>query len=301
VTPLDHVVHIGRLLDSLGVPWVLGGSLASSIVGEPRSTMDIDVAVALDPAVVGDLVAAVAEEYYVSEDMVRDAVARHSSFNLIHFATGMKVDVFPLSVDPLDVLADEPRADIVIWHLHPNDVSNTIRFMLFAETLLEVRTAAGLTQAELSARSGIARPNIAAFEAGRRNPRWDTATRTLEAAGSIVEVSEPIMWSWTTGRRPYAVPSRLWRLSLREAFRILTPGIHLWWSGPVLRLDLADRPDRARAYELVLREGSPDDIRSTVDGALLIDTWPDLVLPAELRRAWQPVIDQSHPALAAAS
>jgi hypothetical protein len=127
VTPLDHVVRIGRLLDSLGVPWVLGGSLASSIVGEPRSTMDIDVAVALDPAVVGDLIAAVAEEYYVSEDMVRDAVARHSSFNLIHFATGMKVDVFPLSDDPLDVrqLERRERVDVApgvaIWVGAPDD------------------------------------------------------------------------------------------------------------------------------------------------------------------------------------
>ena len=180
-------------------------------------------------------------------------------------------------------------------------VSNTIQSMEFAKTLLEVRTAAELTQAELSARSGIARPNIAAFEAGRRDPRWDTAIRTLEASGATVEVTEPIRWLWTTGRRPYAVPSRLWRLSLRQAFHVLTPGLHLWWSGPVLQLDLANRSDRVRAYELVLREGSPDDIRSTVDGALLIDAWPELVVPADLRRAWQPVIDRAHPALAAAS
>ncbi len=83
--------------------------------------MDIDVAVALDPGVVGDPVVAVAEEYYVSEDMVRDAVVRHSSFNLIHFATGMKVDVFPLSDDPLDVrqLERRERVDVApgvaIW------------------------------------------------------------------------------------------------------------------------------------------------------------------------------------------
>jgi hypothetical protein len=103
VTPLDHIVHIGRILDALDIPWVLGGSMASSIVGEPRSTMDVDVAVRLDLAGVEGLVAAVADEYYVSEDMVRDAVVRYSAFNLIHFATGMKVDVFALSDDPLDV------------------------------------------------------------------------------------------------------------------------------------------------------------------------------------------------------
>jgi transcriptional regulator with XRE-family HTH domain len=169
--------------------------------------------------------------------------------------------------------------------------------MKFARALLEVRTAADLTQAELSVRSGIARPNIAAFEAGRREPRWETAIRTIEASGATIEVVEPITWTWTTGGRPYAVPSRLWRLSLREAFRVLTPGLHLWWSGSATQFDLANRSERARAYELVLREGSPDDIRSTVDGALLIDLWPELVVPAELRRAWQPAIDRTRAGL----
>jgi len=43
----------------------------------------------------------------------------------------------------------------------------------------------------------------------------------------------------------------------------------------------------------VLREGSPEDIRSIVDGALLIDVWSELVVPANLRRAWQPAIDRA--------
>jgi hypothetical protein len=88
VTPLDHLVAIGRVLDSLVVPWVLGGSLASSIVGEPRATMDIDVAVALDLGHVDQLVSAVEGEHYVSSELAREAVVRHSSFNLIHFESG---------------------------------------------------------------------------------------------------------------------------------------------------------------------------------------------------------------------
>lgn len=161
----------------------------------------------------------------------------------------------------------------------------------FAEALLAMRKAAGLTQADLAARSGMARPNIAAFEAGRREPRWETATRALEATGAMIDIVEPVVWTWTTGRRPYAVASHLWRLPLREAFRSYIPGPGLWWSGSPPRFDLADRRDRTRAYELVLREGGPVDIRSIVDGALLIDVWLDLVVPAGLRLAWQPIID----------
>lgn len=115
MTPLDHVAAIGAVLDSLGIRWVLGGSLASSLVGEPRSTMDVDVAVALDLSHIDRLVAAVRDDYYISDEMARDALAQHSSFNLIHLATGMKIDLFPLSNDPLDVrqLARRERIEVM--------------------------------------------------------------------------------------------------------------------------------------------------------------------------------------------
>jgi hypothetical protein len=114
VTPLDHVVRIGRILDALNVAWVLGGSMASSIVGEPRSTMDIDIAVQLSLEGVADLVAMVQSDYYVSEAMVVDAVTRSSSFNLVHYETGMKIDVFPLSHDPLDARQLRRREQITV-------------------------------------------------------------------------------------------------------------------------------------------------------------------------------------------
>ena len=53
---------------------------------------------------------------------------------------------------------------------------------------------------------------------------------------------------------------------------------------------ISDRRRRARCYEIVLREGTPADLLRFLDGALLVDAWPDLVLPSELRSAWQPVI-----------
>jgi len=102
MSPLDHVVAVGRLLDSVGVPWVLGGSLASSIVGEPRTTVDVDIAVLFDRADVERLVALFESDYYVSLDMVRDAVERGSSFNLLHHDTGMKIDLFALGDGVLD-------------------------------------------------------------------------------------------------------------------------------------------------------------------------------------------------------
>ena len=173
--------------------------------------------------------------------------------------------------------------------------------MMFPKLLSQARRAAGLTQAEVSALSGVARPNIAALESGRREPRWHTAIVTLEAAGATIEITAPITWSWTSGRRPYAVPSALWRLPIDDIFPVLRPGFTLWWSGPSPHFDLANRDDRARAYELVLREGTPADVASVVDGALLVDAWLDMILPTELRQAWQPLIDRARTKVAEAS
>lgn len=160
----------------------------------------------------------------------------------------------------------------------------------FASTLRTARLAGGLTQAELSERSGVVRPNITAYESGRREPLFHSAVELLEAAGAEVVIEVPVGWSWTEGRRPYAVPSRLWRLVPQWALARFDPGAHLWWSGPPRSFHLALREDRLRAYEIVLREGAPADIEQVVDGVLLCEAWTDLVLPRELRAAWNPLI-----------
>ena len=130
-----------------------------------------------------------------------------------------------------------------------------------------------------------------ADEHGRREPRFDTAIKLLAAAEADVVIEPLIQWTWIDDRRPFAVPSRLWRLSPAVCLRHFDPGPHLWWSGSRRRLDLARRGDRIRAYELVLREGAPSDIEALVDGVLLCEAWPDLTLPRALRAAWNPLID----------
>lgn len=112
MTPLDHVAHLGKILDDLGVRWVLGGSLASSFAGEPRSTVDIDLAVELDVRSLDGFVAAVQDDYYISTAMASDAIERSSSFNLLHYASGEKVDVFALGDDLLDRRQIERRVQV---------------------------------------------------------------------------------------------------------------------------------------------------------------------------------------------
>jgi hypothetical protein len=47
IAPLELAAQVGAPLDQIDVPWVLGGSVAGSLIGEPRSTLDIDMAIRL--------------------------------------------------------------------------------------------------------------------------------------------------------------------------------------------------------------------------------------------------------------
>jgi hypothetical protein len=67
--------------------------------------------------------------------------------------------------------------------------------------------------------------------------------------------------------------------------------LDLNWSQPGREFDLSDRQQRAQVYEIVLREGTGTDVSTYVDGALLADIWPELILPIAIRREWQPLID----------
>jgi hypothetical protein len=100
--PLRVALAAARILERLGVPYVTVGSFASSVHGEPRSTDDVDIVADLRPAHVRPLTAALAGEWYVSDDAVRAAIASGASFNAIHLSTGVKVDLFVVGVDPFD-------------------------------------------------------------------------------------------------------------------------------------------------------------------------------------------------------
>lgn len=95
-TPLRLVIDA---LNRIGIPFMAGGSLASSIHGVVRATQDIDLVVKLRPPQVDQLVAELGPAFYADAGMIRSALAAGRSFNLIHYATGYKFDLFPLKAD----------------------------------------------------------------------------------------------------------------------------------------------------------------------------------------------------------
>jgi len=87
-------VEITRHFESLGIRYFIGGSLASSQHGIPRTTLDADIIARITPQHVRPLLAALGEAWYADENAIREAIASASSFNLIHIDTAQKVDVF---------------------------------------------------------------------------------------------------------------------------------------------------------------------------------------------------------------
>jgi hypothetical protein len=100
--PLSIALRVAELLEGCGLRYVLGGSLASSVSGEPRSTLDVDIVVALETADVDRLVDALRGEFEVDEIAVARAARQRSSVNVFHAASAIKVDLFVMGGSPLD-------------------------------------------------------------------------------------------------------------------------------------------------------------------------------------------------------
>jgi hypothetical protein len=99
---LDGVVQV---FEDLGIRYQIGGSVASSAYGIARATLDVDLVADLGENQIHSFVDRIHDRYYVDEDRVRDAIARRSSFNIIHLESMIKVDVFIFKLHPYNQAA----------------------------------------------------------------------------------------------------------------------------------------------------------------------------------------------------
>lgn len=97
--PIRVVTTIARVFDTLSIRYLIGGSVASSVYGVPRATQDVDLVADVRASHVDALTGMLAGEFYVDADMIRDAIQRRSSFNVVHLATMFKADIFVLQGD----------------------------------------------------------------------------------------------------------------------------------------------------------------------------------------------------------
>ena len=123
-------------------------------------------------------------------------------------------------------------------------------------------------------------------------PSLQVAERIVEAAGYRLDLVTLVQFTQHTapGVRPFWVPDRLWRGRLPECFATISVPDPRRYRG-VTRFDLRKRPSRRRMYENLLRRGHPGELVDWVDGALLVDLWDELRIPAAIRQAWRPAVD----------
>lgn len=122
--PIAVALAVAHALESLGVPHTIGGSIASSFAGEPRSTIDIDVVAAIAEEQVPALASALSSQFYVDEGSLRRAVRERGITNLIHQVTQLKVDIHVAGGTPLDGQQIERRQAVMVsqgrvLHVHP--------------------------------------------------------------------------------------------------------------------------------------------------------------------------------------
>lgn len=94
IDPIQVAAKVTSTLEELKVPYFIGGSVASTLHGMVRTTQDVDIVAKLRGEHVQSFVENLSSAFFIDDKMVAEAVARHSSFNIIHRESLFKVDVF---------------------------------------------------------------------------------------------------------------------------------------------------------------------------------------------------------------
>ena len=92
--PLEVTLLVTRVFDELGVDYLIGGSLASTLHGLVRTTQDSDIITNLRLEHVSHFIDKLDQVFYIDDEMIKEAISRHGSFNIIHRESMFKVDVF---------------------------------------------------------------------------------------------------------------------------------------------------------------------------------------------------------------
>lgn len=100
MTELDVLELVGDRLTSRGIPFMLTGSFAMAHYTVPRMTRDLDIVVELQPSDVRQVVAAFDADFYIDADIAMAAVAAERLFNLMHYGSGIKIDLGPENRGP---------------------------------------------------------------------------------------------------------------------------------------------------------------------------------------------------------
>jgi hypothetical protein len=111
---IDVALQVAAALDMVGAEYFVGGSLASSLQGDPRATNDIDFVIELPIGKIGDFRNALGSQFEVDTDMLRDAVLHARCANAFYLPIVTKVDFFGRGYEPFDESEFARRRRVVV-------------------------------------------------------------------------------------------------------------------------------------------------------------------------------------------
>ena len=112
--PVDVALRVAQALEGCGLRYVLGGSLASSINGEPRSTLDVDMMVDMTESAVRCVVEHLGSDFLADADGLVRAIRARTSVNVVHLATATKVDLFIMGALPIEGTQMQRRRKVAV-------------------------------------------------------------------------------------------------------------------------------------------------------------------------------------------
>lgn len=120
---LEVTLKVVNAFNSLGIEYYIGGSVASSAFGVARSTLDVDLIAKMNPDQAQAFEELLRTDFYIDIDTINRAIAHHSSFNIIHLDSMLKIDVF--------IYRDQPFSQSVFMRREEKRVSDEFPEKLF--------------------------------------------------------------------------------------------------------------------------------------------------------------------------
>src|SRR6267154_2769272 len=87
---------LSAALEKLGIPYLIGGSVASSARGIARATLDIDIVAHVGTQQADQLASTLGRDWYADPDQMRKAIRGGRAFNIIYIPKSQKIDIFPV-------------------------------------------------------------------------------------------------------------------------------------------------------------------------------------------------------------
>ena len=111
---VDIALRVAEALEKVGASYFVGGSLASSIDGEPRATNDIDFVIDMAVGKVSELCRLLGADFEVDGDMLRDAILNGRSASVFYLPLVLKIDFFGHPHGPYDESEFSRRRPVLV-------------------------------------------------------------------------------------------------------------------------------------------------------------------------------------------